>query len=215
MQVVMPLEVEIGVGAEDSVRLLLEITEGMDFEGLYAGYDRETRADEATPKQMFQLVVLGFMDGIYPTRGLEAACRTDIRFMYVLGGKRVPDHSRFASFIRERLCGRVGEGLYYQAVKALHERGEIRFGQVFVDGTKIEANANRYSFMWAKPTKKRAARLEETLREFEDYLAKEYGILLPSEAGPEAYLAALEGRGSSSFTGGGSARRNFRGISKR
>ena len=97
MQVVMPLEVGIGIGAEDSVRLLLEITERMEMEGLYAAYDRETRADEATPKQMFQLVMLGFMNGIYPTRGLEAACRNDIRFMYLLGGKRVPDHSRFAS----------------------------------------------------------------------------------------------------------------------
>ena len=44
MQVVMPLEVGIGIGAEDSVRLLLEITERMEMEGLYAAYDRETRA---------------------------------------------------------------------------------------------------------------------------------------------------------------------------
>lgn len=172
MQVVMPLEVGIGIGAEDSVRLLLEITEGMNMEGLYAAYDRETRADEATPKQMFQLVMLGFMNGIYPTRGLEAACRNDIRFMYLLGGKRVPDHSRFASFIRERMGGEVGEGLFYQVVKELHAREEIRFEHVFVDGTKIEANANRYSFVWAKSTRKHAARLEEKLGRLLDELAR-------------------------------------------
>ena len=196
MQVVMALDVGIGIGAEDSVRLLLEITEGMDFEGLYAAYDRETRAEEATPKQMFVLVVLAFMTGIYTTRGMEAACRTDIRFMYVLGGKRVPDHSRFASFIRGRLGGGVGEGLFYQLVKALHERGEIRYEHLFVDGTKIEANANRYSFVWAKPTKKRAGKLEEKLRGFTDELTKAYGILLPGQAEPEAYLSALYERGS-------------------
>ncbi len=196
MQVVMPLEVGIGIGAEDSVRLLLEITEGMDFEGLYATYERETRADEATPKQMFQLVMLGFMNRIHPTRGLEAACRNDIRFMYLLGGKRVPDHSRFASFIRDRLCDGVAEGLFYQVVKELHAREEIRFEHLFADGTKIEANANRYSFVWAKPTKKYAARLEEKLRGFLEYLTKTYGLLLPGEAEPEAYLDALEERGS-------------------
>lgn len=196
MQVVMALDVGIRIGADESVRLLLEITEGMDFEGLYAAYDRETRADEATPKQMFILVVLAFMLGIYSTRGMEAACRTDIRFMYVLGGKRVPDHSRFASFIRDRLSGRVGEDLFYQLVQALHERGEIRYDHLFVDGTKIEANANRYSFVWAKPTKKRAAKLEERLRAFTDELAGTYAILLPAEAGPEAYLSALEERGA-------------------
>jgi len=202
MQVVMALDVGIGIDAEDSVRLLLEITEGMDFEGLYAGYARKTRADEATPKQMFQLITLGFMNGIHPTRGLQAASRNDIRFMYVLGGKRVPDHSRFASFIRDRLGGRVGEELFYQVVKALHARGEIRYEQAFVDGTKIEANANRYSYVWAKPTKKRAERLEETLRTFTDELAKTYAILLPGDVGPGAYLSALEERGEIEFVHG-------------
>ncbi len=193
---VMPLEVGIGIGAEDSVRLLLEITEGMDLEVLYAAYDRETRADEATPKQMFQTVMLGYMNGIHPTRKLEAACRNDIRFMYLLGGKRVPDHSRFASFIRDRLCSGVGEALFYQVVKELHTRGEIKYEHVYVDGTKIEANANRYSFVWAKPTRKYAARLEEKLRGFLEYLTRTYGILLPGDADPEAYLAALEEQGS-------------------
>ncbi len=193
---VMPLDVGIEIGAEESVRLLLEVTERMDLEGLYAAYDRQTKADEATPKQMLQIVVLGFMEGVYSTRGLEAACRNDIRFMYLRGGKRVPDHSRFASFIRDRLGGEVGEGLFYQVVKELHGRGEIAYKHLFVDGTKTEANANRYSFVWEKSTKKYEVRLEEKLRAFLDYLMRAYGILLPEGAPPEEYMAALEERAS-------------------
>jgi transposase len=190
----MPLDLGIRIGTDDSVRLLLEVTEGMDYRELNAAYDRQTRADEATPKQMFQLVVFGFMNGRFATRALEAACRNDIRFMYLLGGKRAPDHSRFASFIHDRLQGQVAEGLFYQLVKELEARGEIELANLFVDGTKIEANANRYSFVWAKAVGKHEARLDEKLAALLERLTREYALMLPEDAPPEAYLTALQER---------------------
>jgi len=84
MQVVMPLDVEVRIGTEETVRTLLTITEGMDYRELNAGYTRKPKAAEATPKQLFQLVAYGFMNGTYSTRQLEAACRNDIRYMYIL-----------------------------------------------------------------------------------------------------------------------------------
>lgn len=194
MQVVMPLDLGIRIGPDESVRLLLEVTERMDYRELYAAYDRQTRADEATPKQMFQIVVYGFMNGVYSTRALEAACHNDIRFLYLLGGKRAPDHSRFGSFIRERLQGQVAEGLFYQLVKELETRGEIGFEHLFVDGTKIEANANRYSFVWAKAVGKHRTRLDEKLSVLLSRLTREYALVLPEGEPPEAYLSALEER---------------------
>ena len=177
MQVVMPLDLGIVIEAEESVRQLIEITERLNYRELYAAYERPTRAREATPKQMFQMVILGFMTKAYTTRQLEAACRHDIRFMYVLQGKREPDHSRFASFIKERLQGEVAEGLFYQLVKELEASGEVAFEHLFVDGTKLEANANRYSFVWAKSVSKHAARLEGKLTELHSRIQTEYGLL--------------------------------------
>jgi transposase len=195
VQVVLPLDLGIRIGTEESVRLLLEVTERMDYRELYMAYKRQMRVDEATPKQMFQIVVYGYMNGVYSTRALEAACRNDIRFMYLLGNKRIPDHSRFGSFIRERLQSSVGEGLFYQLVKQLKERGEIDYAHLFVDGTKIEANANRYSFVWAKAVGKYEARLDEKLSAMLNRLTREYVLGLP-ESTPEAYLSALEERAS-------------------
>jgi transposase len=195
IQVVMPLDLGVKIGTEDSVRLLLEIMEGMDYRELNAAYDRQTRAEEATPKQMFQLVIFGFMNRAHSTREMEAACRNDIRFMYLLRGKRVPDHSRFGSFIRDRLQGSVAEGLFYQLVKQLEARGEINFKDLFVDGTKIEADANRYSFVWAKAVGKNEARLDEKLKALITRLMKEYAIILPENATPESYLTELKARG--------------------
>jgi transposase len=197
MQVVMPLELGIVIAAEESVRLLIEITERLDYRELYAAYVRPTRADEATPKQMFQIVILGFMTRAYATRQLEAACRHDIRFMYLLKGKRVPDHSRFASFIKERLNGQVGEGLFYQLVKELEARGEVAFEHLFVDGTKLEANASRYSFVWAKSVSKHEARLEGKLSELLSRIKTEYGLtsaMTTPEECQEALLQEKEGR---------------------
>ncbi len=106
-QAVMPLDLGIRIPEDDSVRLLKQITEGMDFSKLNQAYFRINRADEATPKQLFEIVALGFMNGKYSLREMEGVCRCDIRFMCLLQGKKTPDHSRLGRFIRERLQGRV------------------------------------------------------------------------------------------------------------
>ena len=191
MQVVMPLEVGIAIETEDPVRLLLEITEGMDYRELYAAYERPNRADEATPKQLFQIVVLGFMSQRYSLRGLERACKRDICFMYLLGGKKVPDHSRIGSFIKERLQGRVAEGLFYQLVKELAARGEVEFKNLFTDGTKVEANANRYSFVWAKSVSKYEVKLEEKLFALLGRVMVEYGLPSSCASAEECRSALL------------------------
>jgi transposase len=140
-QLMLPLDVGVKIEASSSVRLLLEITERMDYSKLNAAYDRQPSAVEASPKQMFQIVIMGFMEGHRSTRKLEAACRNDIRFMYILGGKPVPDHNRFWKFIKERLQGEVMEHLHYQLVDYLEGVGELDFTNLFVDGTKMEAQA--------------------------------------------------------------------------
>jgi transposase len=188
MQVVMPLELGIRIDAEDKVRTLIEVTERMDYGKLAGTYKRQPRRGEATPKQMFQIVLLGFMVGLYSTRKIESACRNDIRFMYLLGGCKAPEHSKVARFIRYHLR-EAAEELFYQMVILLEEYGEVSFENLFVDGTKMEANANRYSFVWAKSTSKYEARANEKLAALMERLTKEYGIVR-QKAG--RYREALE-----------------------
>jgi transposase len=84
------------------------------------------------------------MHGKYSSREIEDLCRNDIRFMWLLGGEAAPDHATIARFQNERLVS-VVEDLFYQLANKLIELGEISYNNVFVDGTKIEANANRYT----------------------------------------------------------------------
>jgi transposase len=193
-QLKLPIEIEVKIEAEDSVRQLIEITERMDYSKLEAAYKRQPQEREATPKQMFQLTILGFMKGCYTTRKLETACRNDIRFMYILDGKPAPDHNRFWSFIKHRLQADVAEHLFYQLIHHLENTGEIDYTNLFIDGTKIEAQANRYSFVWKKSTNKYEARLDEKIEELLNRLLIEYPLLVPPDAQAEEYLKALNSK---------------------
>jgi len=194
-QLMLPFDVGVKIDAEESVRLLIEVTERMDYSKLNAAYARMPREGEATPKQMFQLVILGFMEGMYSTRKLERACRNDIRFMYILEGSPTPDHNRFWSFIRHRLyggTGEVAENLFYQLTYYLEEVGEIDFSNIFVDGTKMEAQANRYTFVWKKSVNRYEAKLDEKIRELTERLSNEYPFLVPINTSAEDYLKELK-----------------------
>ena len=73
----MPLDLGIKIPQDDSVRVLMRIAERIEWSELSGAYERKNRRGDATAKQMFLLVVLAFMNGIYSTRKIEKACRTD------------------------------------------------------------------------------------------------------------------------------------------
>ena len=75
--------------------------------------------------------------------------------MWLLNGQATPDHTTISRF-RKHLLPQELDRLFYQLVHVLHDCGEIAFENAFIDGTKIEANANRYSFMWKKTVLKNA-----------------------------------------------------------
>lgn len=100
----------------------------------------------------------GYMNKIYSSRDIEKACRRDINFMFLLEGASAPDHSTFARFrslhfspCAKRILGKMSNFLY--------EIGEISGDAIFIDGTKIEAYANKYTFVWKKAVTKNMAKL--------------------------------------------------------
>ena len=100
---------------------------------------------------------------IYSSRAIERACRENICFMYLLADNPAPDHNTIARFRAERLRG-VERELLEQFVAMLKEWGFVSLTTVFVDGTKIEAIANRYSFVWRKSTEKKLTKLKEQIK---------------------------------------------------
>lgn len=154
-----PINLEIIIPKDDSVRTLYEVTEGLNYSKLYETYSTEGRNPMILPETLFRIVAYGYMEGIYSSRKLEKACKRDINFRWLLQGQKEPSHNTIARFRSKRLEGCV-EDLFSQFIIELEKRNEIEFENLFVDGTKIKANANRYSFVWKKATDKFEEKLQ-------------------------------------------------------
>ena len=129
------------------VRLTSAQLEELDYEKLYCAYSARGRKSKVDPRVMFKVMVYGYQCGIYSSRKLEEACRYRIDFKWLLEDEKEPDHSTFARF-RTGRCGEAVEELFYQYVKLLEKQGETDHETVFVDGTKLESCAGRYTFCW-------------------------------------------------------------------
>ena len=172
-QLVLPLEMEGMIPEDDSVRLLSHELEGMDYRKLYQAYSAKGRNPAVDPKTMFKVIVYAYSQNIYTTRKIEQACKRDINFMWLLGGQKAPDHSTIARF-RSGILMEACEDLFYQLIKKLREKGEVSGETVFIDGTKIEASANKYTFVWKKSVGKWEEKMYAKIRTTVDLLNRDY-----------------------------------------
>ena len=162
-QLVIPIETGILIPEDDSVRLLSQILEELYYKKLNEAYSSQGRKPAVEPKILFKILVYAYMNDIYSSRKIEKACKRDINFMWLLQGRKAPDHNTIARFRSERLVGIVDD-LFNQLVEKLKNYGEVKFKNIFIDGTKIEANANKYTFVWKKSTDKFQAKLQENIK---------------------------------------------------
>lgn len=171
-QVVLPLDLGICIPEGDFVFKVAEICESLDYTELLNTYLRGWR--KVNPVTMFEVIVFGYMEQLYSGRDISKACKTDIRFMWLLNGEPAPSHATISRFQDERLS-KAMEGLFYQFVEKLYEMGEVKFKNLFVDGTKIEAYANKYTFVWKKTVEKNLKKLDEKINILLPVISQRYG----------------------------------------
>lgn len=97
-QLKLPLELDVLIPANEPVRLLSAFVEDLSLSDLYSTY-RRIRKNQASPRQLLKIILYSYMEGIYSSRRMEKACRSNIYFMYLLEGMPAPDHSTFDRFI--------------------------------------------------------------------------------------------------------------------
>lgn len=173
-QLVLPIDTEILIPKDDPVYVLAKIMDEMDLSPVYQLYQRRS-SRKIDPGRLLSVILYAYMIGKYSSREIENACRTDTRFLWLLGGAPAPDHSTVTRFVNGRLQGSI-EKLFYELIDRLIERNEVSFEHVFIDGTKIEANANRYTFVWARAVKKNREKLLQRVNSKLEVLKAEYGL---------------------------------------
>ena len=156
-QLKLPFETEIFIAKDSPVRLLNAVVERMDISNIMRSYSRMGRI-EYPPRILLKILLYAYVRHIYSSREIERACRENIHFMYLLEGYPPPDHNTICRFRSKYLAVHEKE-LLEQMTVFLVEWGFVSLESVFIDGTKIEANANRYSFVWKKSTEKSRIKL--------------------------------------------------------
>lgn len=161
-QLKLPLNIETIIPEDDSVRLLSQFVEAMDLTDLYSTYER---INSVSPRTLLKIVLYSYMNGDYSSRSMELNCKRDINFMFLLEGAPAPNHATFARF-RSIHFAPCSKRILAEMSNILFDLGEISGETIFIDGTKIEACANKYTFVWKKAVTKSQAKLLIKLADF-------------------------------------------------
>ena len=175
-QIKLPLDIEKNIPSDDPVRLLSTFVEGMKLSDLYNTYGK-IKKDQVSPRQLLKIVIYAGMNRIYSSRDIERSCRRDINFMYLLEGKPSPDHATIARFISLHLS-QCSSNILAEVSNILYGLGEISGRHIFIDGTKIESAANRYTFVWKKAVTKNQTKLFAKITELIAECEEMYGLKL-------------------------------------
>ena len=162
-QLLFSLNTEIAIPETSKVRFTDAELNKLDYSKLYSGECRRGRKTAVDAKTMFKILAYAYMNGIYSSRGIEEACRYRIDFLWLLDGKKSPDHSTISRYRQEHK--EEVEDLFYQYVNILEQEGETDHDVVFVDGTKVESRAGRYTFVWRGTAEKNLKKAETELLE--------------------------------------------------
>ena len=100
------------------------------------------------PRMLLKVLVYGYINNVYSSRKIEEAVSQNIHYMW-LSGMSKPDHNTINRFRGKRLQETL-KPIFTQVVLLLCEEGLLSIKDLYTDGTKIEANANRYTFVWGK-----------------------------------------------------------------
>jgi len=155
-----PQRIDENIAEDAPVRLVNGLIDKLDltsFRKLYKEYGRSP----FHPRMMLKAVIYGYMNNVYSCRKIEERLLRDVHFIWLAGYEK-PDFATINRF-RNRVKKEIN-AVFTQVVLLLAERGFVSLDVEYIDGTKIESKANRYTFVWRKTVEKNRARLLEKIR---------------------------------------------------
>src|SRR5674476_417707 len=154
------------INPDHPVRVVNQVIDNLDLDLLIKKY-KGGGCSSYHPRLMLKILVYGYLTNQYSSRKIEQAVTQNIHFMW-LSGMSYPDHNTINRFCVDRLKGVLKE-VFSQVVLLLVEKGIITLKEAYLDGTKIEANANRYTFVWGRSISKSKERIKKQLDELWAY----------------------------------------------
>ena len=155
-----PQRIDEHISQNDPVRLVSSVIDKLDLSELRKLYKEQGRSPYH-PKMMLKVIIYAYMNNIYSCRKIEKLLYRDTHYIWLSGNEK-PDYitiNRFRTRVKEEI-----NQIFTQLVHLLVAQGFISLDVAYVDGTKIESKANKYTFVWRKTVEKNKAKLQEKIR---------------------------------------------------
>lgn len=158
--VLFPQRIDLDIPQSSPVRIVSQVVDKLDLSSFYKLYHGVGRCSYH-PRMMLKLIIYAYMNNIYSCRKIEESVRRDIHFIWLAGGEK-PDFitiNRFRNRVKDEISN-----IFTQLVLLLAAKGFVSLDVEYVDGTKIESKANKYTFVWRKSVERNRANLMEKIK---------------------------------------------------
>lgn len=162
----LPPSLEELIAENHPVRVVNEVLNKIDIRPLTKLY-KTGGASNYHPLMLLKAIVYGYINNVYSSRKIEEALQQNIHYMW-LSGMSTPDHNTINRFRGEKLKEPLRK-IFTEVVELLAAEGLLSIKEIYTDGTKIEAAANRYSFVWGNAIKTNKAKMKQQLDELWKY----------------------------------------------
>jgi transposase len=164
--VLLPYSFDDLIPQKHPVRIVDQVVESINIQPLLKAYSKEGNPGYH-PKMLLKVMLYAYMTNIYSSRKIELALRENINFMW-LTSMTIVDHNTINRFRSDKLKENFKE-IFKQVVLMLASEGLVNLKQIYTDGTKIEAQAGRYTFVWGNSIKTNKAKMLAQLEELWNY----------------------------------------------
>jgi transposase len=159
--VLFPSNLSDKIAANHPVRIVNQIVDQLSIDDILSSY-KGGGTSSFHPRVMIKVLFYSYFCNIYSCRKIEKLLKENIHFMW-LSGNATPNFRTINNFRGQRLKGKI-QRLFAELVRLMAEMGYVSLDIQYIDGTKIEAASNKYSFVWKGSVEKNKAKLEEKIK---------------------------------------------------
>ena len=150
IQMKFPVDLEKIIKISDPIYTFNEIMEQIDLQKYFVEEGNKMGRPKFDSVKLLKIILLAFRENGYPSvRNINKLCNTDIRFIWLLDGTPAPSHTTISNFINDQLTDNI-ENIFNDINSYIFKADNVDLDHDYIDGTKLEANANKYSWVWKK-----------------------------------------------------------------
>jgi transposase len=165
----MPYDVRLWLPEDHLARFVVDIVEDLDFKHIYNQY-KGVGSTPYDPKLLMSLLFYGYATGVFSSRKIEQGTYDSVAFRFIAGNHH-PDHDTISSF-RKRFLPEI-KGMFKEILLIGKELKLVKMGNIYIDGTKVQANASRHKAMSYEYMKKLEQQLESEIETLLDLANKQ------------------------------------------